>query len=369
MMFSHNEKISLRQFQMLIILNIFGTSVITLPRTTAELAGQNGWFLIIGATAIMAVYSWWIGKLADRFPNQTFVEFSQTVFTKPIGLLLSYGLLIKLLLGVGLQLRIFCEIMKQTMLMKTPVWVTGLLLLFVANYLVGKGYECRARAGEILLIVMMIPLVIVFIIACFHTDFTNLLPAFTITGTTFVKGSVWTVFAFQGLEMVMLAFPFLEKPKGIKRQLSEATLTIGILFTLTTIITIARFGGSEVTAKLWPVLQIMDTIDIPGSFIERQDVVFLRFLVISVFAAISAGIYFIAFICSRLGKTKHSINRFAWISLPIILIISCYPSSVEHAYRLFDLLTRYFGLFYFIIVPIALLILSRKQGKGDKSNE
>lgn len=368
-MFSDNNKISLRQLQALLILDIFGTSVITLPRKTAEMVGQNGWLLVLGASVIVVLYSLVLNKLCMQFPHMTFVEFSQKIATKPIGIILSIGLGVKLILTVSLELRVFCEIIRQTMLFKTPIGVTAIAMLLVAAYIAVKGYECRGRAAEILLVIMFVPLIFVFALACFKMDFTNLLPAFTITGGQFVKGSILTAFSFHGIEFLLLIYPFVRNPRKVGKSVAGAVTVIGVLMLATTIITLARFGPEDVKVKLWPVLQMMDTIDIPGSFIERQDVVIMRFWVISTFAGVNAGLFLISLIGSRLLGEDKKRRHFVLLAVPIIFIIAMAPRNVAQTYTILEWCNRYLGIFYFIIVPLLLFLISRIRFKGGTEYE
>lgn len=368
-MFSSNDKISLRQLQALLILDIFGTSIITLPRITTELAGQNGWMLLIGATILIFFYVLLLNKLSSVFPDYTFVELSQKLATKPIGILLCIGLGLKLLFTTGLQLRIFCEIIKQTMLIHTPIWVTGGAMLLTASFLAYKGYEARGRAAEILLVVMFLPLIFVFILACFHTDFSNLLPVYPIPIGTFLKGSFFTAFSFQGVEFLLLIYPFLRHPEKAGKASGQAIIVIGLLMLFTTLITVARFGPEEVKVKLWPVLQMMDTIDIPGSFIERQDIIIMRFWIISTFASVNAGIFLLSLLGNRLIKKQQLYSRFLFFIVPVLFILSLLPRNVAHAYRLLDWVNRYLGTIFFIIVPILLFLLYLLHAKGGEQIE
>ncbi len=358
-MIFENNKISLRQFQALLILDIFGTSIITLPRRTAEMAGQNGWLLIAGAAVLVFFYSQVINLLSMEFPDLTFVELSQKIATKPIGILLSAGLGVKLLLTTGLELRVFCEIIKQTMLLKTPIGVTGAFMLFTCAYIAWKGYETRARAAEILLVFMFVPLIIVFAIAAFKTDYSNLMPAFTIAPVDFVKGSVLTAFSFQGIEFLLLVHPFIKRPERVGNALRTAVVVIGVLMLLTTVITMARFGVEDIKVKLWPVLQMMDTIDIPGSFIERQDVIIMRFWVISTFAGVNAGLFLISLIGERMMREKKARKPLLLFFIPVLWLIAMWPDNIAQTYEVLDWCNRYLGCLYFLIVPIILLLLSK----------
>lgn len=362
-MFSENDKISLRQLQMLIILDIFGTSIITLPRLTAEMAGADGWLLIIGAGAIIAIYAFVLNMLSREYPQLTFVELSQKIMTKPIGIVLSIGFAIKLVLTTGLELRVFCEIIRQTMLFTTPIGVTAGVMLLVAAYAAARGYECRARVAEVLVPIVFIPLIFVFVVAAFNTDFTNLQPAFKISGANFAKGSLMTAFSFQGIEFLLLAHPFITKSKNAGKASAQAILVLTALMTATTAITIARFGAEEVKMKLWPVLQMMDTIDIPGSFIERQDVFMMWFWIISAFAGVNAGIFLISLIFSRLSNKRNTRKTLAFLILPVLFVVAMYPNDIAKTYELLNWCNKYLGTTYLFIVPLIVLLVSKLRGK------
>ena len=46
-MFSENDKISIRQLQALLILDLFGTGVVTLPRQTVNVAGNDAYIAVL----------------------------------------------------------------------------------------------------------------------------------------------------------------------------------------------------------------------------------------------------------------------------------------------------------------------------------
>lgn len=368
-MFSENEKISLRQIQVLLIIDIFGTGIITLPRRTAEAAGTDAWLSVLLGGLIMIAYSFVVTSLAERFAGKSFIKISQELLTKPIGILVCIGFAVKILLTTGLQLRIFCEIIRQTMLFKTPIAVTVVTLILVAAYAAARGYECRARAGEILIVLIFIPLLVIYMTAFFSTDFSNLLPVFTTKPIQLIKGAGITVFAFQGLEMLLLAYPFLNHKKGNKNEIAATVGIIVILMVVTTVLTMGKFGNITVKSKMFPVLQMMDTVDLPGAFIERQDIFILWFWVVSAFAGVNAGIFFLSFLFSELSEERKKRKVFLIVMLPLLFFTAVIPKDISNAYSLLSTVTIYGGTFYLFVVPVILLILAILQNRGGKQNE
>lgn len=148
MMFAENRKISIRQLQMLLLLDCFGTAVLFLPAELARDKRQRvlfcGFAWRLGGVGCLpsadgsrkAHAQWYGGRLVpERRGNG-------------IGTILLLGLAGKILLDGMLELRIFSEIICRFMLPATPVWVLSLVLLLVAGALAAQGTECRGRTAE-----------------------------------------------------------------------------------------------------------------------------------------------------------------------------------------------------------------------------
>ena len=150
MMFAENRKISIRQLQMLLLLDCFGTAVLFLPAELAEISGRGCFFAaLLGGLGVSAA-SLLLTAVGRRMPNGTVVDWCRSVCGNAIGTILLLGLAGKLLLDGMLELRIFSEIICRFMLPATPVWVLSLVLLLVAGALAAQGTECRGRTAEIL---------------------------------------------------------------------------------------------------------------------------------------------------------------------------------------------------------------------------
>ena len=89
-MFSSNDKISSRQLQILLVLTLFSNASLTMPKRVADIAKQDGWFLIIVGAFLAIIYGVTITSLCKRFPDQTIVEFSQEILSKPIGYFIGF---------------------------------------------------------------------------------------------------------------------------------------------------------------------------------------------------------------------------------------------------------------------------------------
>ncbi len=363
-----NDKISIRQLQVLLILDIFGTGVIILPRRVAEFGAQDGWIVVIIATLIAVIYAYLISTIGGMFHKESFVSYTQKILGKPIAFFIALGLIAKIIISIAMELRFFGEIVKQTMLYNTPFWVVCLTMLLVGGYAAAKGYEARGRIAEILIFVIFIPLIIVFILAAFNVQLSNILPVFTAKPENLIKGGFSCSIAFTGLEFILLVHPYMQNPKKVRKATIISVLSIGLLMIFITIITIGKFGPYDVARQMWPVLEIMDTIDLPGSFIERQEGFIMSFWIISVFAIVNAGLFFSSVISKDLIK-KGQHSTYIIISLIVVFIISFIPKDIPQVSLILDYCFMTFGLAYFIVIPLLLIAVAKIRRLGEKNEK
>lgn len=361
----YNDKISIRQLQVLLILNIFGTGVILLPRFVAERASQDGWILVIIATAIAVACMYIITTLANMFPTHSFYEYSSIIISKPLGFILSIGFVTRLILHISLELRLFGEIINQTMLNNTPFYIVSASVLLLSGYAASKGYETRARLGEILIILILIPIAIVFLVAAFNVDFTNILPVMQSSPQNLLKGGFFTLKAFVGIELVLMAYPYISRPNKAKEGAIHAIILLGIFMTVITIITISRFGIYDINSQMWPVIEMMDSTALPGSFMQRQGVFIMSFFIISVFAIVNAGLFFSSLILkSIIKKGRHSF--YIAITMLITFFISLVPQNMLDVYKYIDFVFITFGVAYMLVIPTLLLVVAKIRGLGER---
>lgn len=363
-MFSSNNKVSVKQLEALFLLNIFGTGIIIMPKIATEAAGQNGWIIvIIGCVAALAL-SFLMNKMNQLFPMLSFVEITKKVLTKPVGYLLSLLLIARITMLIGLELRIFDAIIKVYLLPNTPGEIIILSALICAGYLSYHGYETRARLSEILIIVVVLPLIFVFVMAVFGSDFTNLLPFGVdifqneITLTKWGIACAIVFFNFRGMQEIFLIYPFLNDTSKAQKGYSKSIIVGGAFMLFVYIITVARFGVLDLKTQTWPLLRMMDTIELPGSFVEKQNAFIMSFWIVSVFMIISGGLYFAAHLAKMNLRLKHF--RPALIPVGVLAyIISLLPRNESEAFEWMVKVDIYSGALFFIAVPIIVIIIAK----------
>ncbi|MCL2528059.1 MAG: Ger(x)C family spore germination protein [Defluviitaleaceae bacterium] len=376
-MLSINEKISLRQLQALIIISSIGTGVIILPRRVAQYAGSDGWIITLGLTALGMIIGALVVSAARLRPGDNFVQSTSYFLTRPVALILATVLWLKLVFSAGLELRAFMLVVREVLLRNTPIFVTGITMLIVAAYAAIKGIETRARVAELLLALMALPFIFLIVIAAMDVDWSNLQPAFTTSPQNLLSGILRLGFLFTGLECILLTSPFICPEKKMKKTVITALGFTGIIVTIITVLTLAKFGRG-VADLPWPVLSMMDTLSLPGRFIERQEALMFSFWIITIFAYINMLIFFGGVLIKNcVYKEKdappelpHGPTRAnkPWqvgvvITAAAAFCVTFIPWDEAAIYQNLDLMYITLGVFYLVALPLILILASKLKGK------
>ncbi len=358
-----NDKISLRQLQILIILDAFSTGMIIFPRRLSLFANQNGYIVMLIATLIAMFYMYIIMSVGRIFPNDNFVTYTKRTLTKPVAYLVSLGFVLKIIINLTSELRLYSEVINDTLLFKTPVIIISISMLLVSIYCASKGIETRARVSEILIILVILFLGLVIAMLTFKADFSNLKPVLNTSPTLLVSGSIKSIGAFIGIEYGLLIYPYLRDKKNARHASIVAVFFHGIVLTIITILCITKFEYLTLQRQLYPVLELINTIELPGTFIERQDSFVISFWIIGVFTTISAGLFFACILLKDLFKKGSHLTYILICSL-IILFLSTTTDSIAEVFFTIEFISLALNLFYSLILPVIIIFVAKMRKVG-----
>ena len=358
-MLAANEKITMRQLQVLIVLSAMGTGLIVLPRRVAEFAGQDGWIITLGLMVLGVLAGLLIATAVSaatkKCPNAGFMAFAGVLLTRPVAYTCGVVLWLKLVLSAGLELRVFIKITQAVMLPKTPVAAVSAVMLCVCAYAAAKGIETRARVAEILFAVMALPFAFLVVLALFNTDFTNLQPVLAAPPQDLLQGTLRLGFVFTGLECLLLVSPFVRNDKHLGRHVAGALGFAGAVIVFITVLTIAKFGRNVVNQP-WPVLRMMDMINIPGSFIARQEALMFSFWIITTFAIGNMMLFFGGLLVKDIFKPRAK-HLGLGVTVAAVFAVSMLPW--EDVYVVLDFMYLTAGVFFLVILPVLLLVAAK----------
>jgi len=365
-MLAANGKITMRQLQILIILSAMGTGMVVLPRRVAEFVGQDGWVIVAGL-AVLAVLvglllSAAVSAATKAKPEAGFIEFTSFLLTRPVAYICGIVLWLKLVFSAGLELRVFMKMTQAVMLPQTPMAAVSVIMLLVCAYAAAKGIETRARVAEILFAVMALPFIFLVGLAFFDTNFSNLQPVLVTPPQDLLEGTLRLGFIFAGLECLLLISPFVRKGKRMGRHVAGALGFAGAIILLITVLTMAKFGRG-VTNQPWPVLRMMDMLNIPGAFIERQEALMFSFWIITAFTIGNMMLFFGGLLVKDMFKPNAKYLGVI-ATAAAVFTVSIFPWG--DIYEVLDFMYLTVGVFFLVVLPILLLVAAKLRDIVDK---
>ncbi len=362
-MFAENRKISLRQLQVLLLLDSFGTAVLFLPAELAQIGGHSCWILALVGGLFFGAVCWLLSSVGSRMPAGTVVEWYQTAFGKWLGGVVLLGLAVHLVFIGTLELRLFSEVVCRAMLPRTPVWVLSLVILAVAGALAAQGTECRGRTAEILFFAVFLPLVIILLAVAATSQYNRVLPLQLPSVSAIGNGISAMSVVFQGLIFLYFIFPDLRKPVQAKGAAVKSSLLLAALVTVIVFLCLASYGESVLSEKLLPTLQMMERVSFSGIFLTRQDLLLLWFWMASGCVFLSGVVFYGSLLAVRIcGQAETKRQCWLWVWLLVLFAASFLPENLSAAYQLRLRFLPWSNLFFLVILP---LILRLKRGRRD----
>jgi spore germination protein len=342
---------------------MFNTSILILPRIVSIQAGNDGYWLPLAAFLLGSVYIFILTSLTRRFPGESIVEFAPKIVSKPIGVVICIAFVIKLIISMGLELRMFGEMISLVLLSNTPLPVIILAMLFAVYYLIKSGIEASGRMAEVLVYFVFAPLIIIVCVIMLKTDYKQLLPLFQAEPIEALKGIYYVSLTFMPLEFILIMAAMVNKTDSIRPMAFWALGIICLLEVVLIVLTFTGVGTTEVRRQIWPILTLMQSVALPGSFLQNQEILMMSWWVLSIYMYLSGGIYFATVLCSRLMRFRRE-NITALPLLPIIFFVAMIPQSSVEAWKLFVKFQGIVGIWFLCIIPLVLLLIAKVRGLG-----
>jgi spore germination protein len=360
-----NPRFQITNFQLasIVVCNIIGLGILTMPRLIAKDAAQDGWIttLIVGFIMLVAVYL--MNLVCRRFPNLTLVEILDVVFGKYIGKVFALIFICFNIVLAALMVRLWAGIISAYLLPRTPTSVIIAVLLLAVSYLTVEGLKNIGRICEISQF-LVAPLFVVIIITIPEADWLNLMPVGGAGIQNILKASATTGLSYCGLIVFMVIYPF-----NIKKEWALLSGITGVLFVIFTylflvVVTTAVFGSVGIQGIRWPLLELMSIATFP--VIERLDFVVLVFYQLIVYRITTLSIFMAGFNMAKIFNLKE--HRYMVLAiLPAVYTIAILPKDAFEVAKLSDW-TGIAGILIDFFYPAILLLGATLWVKKEKSN-
>lgn len=360
-----DPKISHIQLRGLLVSVIIGVGVLSMQSSLVESMGTDGWIaiIIVGLLSV-GIFSLYY-KIFRLYPDKDFFEIGRLTVGPIIFNIFMVFFIIYYLILMGVVVRTLGELVKIFLLQTTPLEIIIITFILASTYLASHEIHKVSRAGYFVYPIIIVFTGLIILISLPGADMTNILPVFRTDIEGLLGGIRSSIFSFLGLEIVLLAIPYVEqKDKVFKTGLYSIGI-ITAIYLIAFIMTITNFSQDQVISQNYPVLVLTRQLDIPWLFLENLDGLVMALWVIVVFATMAPVYFAMGKFSSKLFKTK-SHKYFVLGAVPIIYLIAMMP---ENFIELMGELTNLYYVFAVIsalIIPSIILIVGLIRKKVSK---
>lgn len=278
-------KISTRQ-QVFLLFSLFTVPItFASPRILISMLKQDVWQAMLLAYFIDAVLAVVYYVLGLRYPQQTIVQYNETILGPWFGKLT--GLIFVLFFGgmTAVILDTISNIINIVLMPETPTLVFSLTILLVSTYAINAGLEVIARLSEIIGPIIIFSLLMVILLNLNHTELENLLPVFQHPPLEVLKGSLLPSSLF-GLCISMGTFMAYHNVPRETLKAKWIAITLGIILSIMSYLQMIAVLGVNVSSKqLYPMFRLAQMIQ-AGDIIERLESIMVFFWIAGSFIAI-----------------------------------------------------------------------------------
>lgn len=315
-------------FWIIFTMDVSMTALITIAPTIA-IAKQDAWLSMILALILGLAITFVSVKLSLLYPEQTLIEYAQTILGKWLGRIILIPYFLLWLSVTGIILREYADFVHLALFNATPLWIIILLMVIAMVYVVySGGLDSIGRCSEIIGPFSALGIGMIILMSFQDWDFHRIFPVYANTGLFKIAKGSFPCASFLG-ESIMLTMliPFLINRKGALR---ISLLSVGIAsltIVINTLIVIMVFGPNISARFIYPVFSEVTNISVM-SFIQNVDVLAVVLWISNIF--IKLTLYF--FITSYGSAQYLHIRKWkqmVWYIAPIVFIIALIPKNMD----------------------------------------
>ncbi|MBD1383504.1 GerAB/ArcD/ProY family transporter [Metabacillus arenae] len=354
------EKISNYQLFGLTFLYQIGTTIIF---GFGAGAGRDAWIAVLLSSLLGTCITIIYVLLMKMNPGLTLVQWFPAQFGKWLGTPISWLYPLIFLFDAGRVAGDLKELIPSTLLPTTPPLVFIGLFLLVMVFALYLGIENLARAGEILVPIVLI-LLSIEVLLLFSSDIIHLKYLLPILENGWVP--IWENVYSQGIsqtygESIIFAMIWtqVKNPERIMKITIYSSILSGILLALSVTLAIATFGEDLYKRSIYPLFSLLGVVNVadflnnldPFGVIYLTSVAFFK-MYIKIFAGIKA-----------IQQLTHLHNHRVLIVPAVILVMylgmSVSDNIAEHIYGMaLEVVTPYVWVPLFFIFPSILLVVT-----------
>lgn len=359
-----NVKITPRQLVLLIVMSRLVITITFFPALDSPPGNQDVWLSELISIPIHLCLSVPIYLLWKRFPNQSFIEYSQTILGKA-GILIGILYVLFFLHGLAVFLYQWSAFLTTAIMPETPVLFILIFVLPFCAYAVMKGIEVIARLAEFFAPLLFAGIIIGFLLLSKDMDLNVFIPFMEQSLSSILLGALVIAARTKVILLFAMLFPYLNS-KNVKLVLLSTYSLLAFFWIICTITVLASLGLDLPRSLQFSYFTAIRLVNV-GDFVERIESIHLAVWQLSGFSRITLYYYVIVIGLSQvfgLKGCKSLVIPTLTIILPVSLALQSNIADLDEflSYKI----ETWFNLFFILIIPSILLLIAVIRNQGDK---
>lgn len=348
------------QLAMLLIPGIASTAILGLPAVTVTFARQDAWLAPLAAAPAAALVIWIAGRLAQRFPGETFIEYAPRVLGTVPGKIAGFLLFWYFFHLDAAIAREYADFLIATTIPRTPLAAILAISALVTGLAVRYGPEILGRLGELFTPGAIVTVLLVIALTAPQMDLHLLQPSLEY-GIQPVLTAALATQAFMGQFVLLLVLlPSVNRLSDGIRASYWALAAIAFAVTLVTLAALAAFGPMA-SRFTWPFLKVARIATI-GPIVARIDPLVIALWIGGCNLKIAVHLYAATVCFAQL----FGLRDYRPLVLPMAALLAAYAvghfeNFVEHGYMLTYFWPPYTQLFHLVIPGMVLAVAAARR--------
>lgn len=359
-MYQDNDFIDSLGLIAITIIGIFNIQLLRMPQYLAQVVGPDGWFVLLVTFGLVAILMYIGQKLANLQPNKSIVALAKSILGAPLGTIWALMLAAVWLVHAARIITVSTEMVRLSLLDRTPVIVITTVMLLAATVLARQGIEPLARMAIFTAMGAVVLALLIPLLSWKDINWLNLKPVLFGGPWEEIRTSFIVLGSTKGLLLPSMFYPFLRATKKEKRRILPAVILPTCLASIVfTVISVTVLGVRMSTRSIQPALQIVSSIEMPTLFLERLTVFFVGAWIFLTLMNLSILLYVISLIFSDIFGLRD-IKPLPALLVPILLLLTIVPINpiaLQNLERRLDL----YSAVFFLTIPL-LYIIGRLRG-------
>lgn len=359
------REITVLQAAIILISTIIGVGILALPRLAVISSDTGAPLVTLLGIALATVGLLFITVLGMRFPRKTIIRYSEDILGKWLGVVGSLSIIGFFAVLTALAAREFGEVVVTSVLRRTPLEITVIVMLLLAAITTRNDITTFAYIHHFYSPLILGPAILIVVLSLKNAEVIRLLPLWGNEPSGMMMGVLTVAALFQGFFITTLVIPAMRNPdKAMKASLWGMGIAGG-LYLMIVVASLAVFGSEEIKQLLWPTLELAKTTSLPAAILERLDAAFLAVWVTAVFTTLLSSYFLTIHSATELLRLRNH-RMFSLFILPFVFVVAMIPKNVLQMYDLIEIVGR-IGLVITIGYPAVLWVVALIRGKrGDR---